>query len=173
MKDSAFEELLVPHLYLSPMVLVTGQLDQRSHDPCVACGCGDNSISHWSRFCVVPLLVFNYFSADTHTYANLAQSVNHGDSAIAVASVVLHQFRRLLLERGGMVPSQEARNLVTWIHKIGLTLWGNLFTMLSLHTCVIVHGIKSTPCQLAQMVNAENMLAYCSATILIRCISWL
>ena len=113
-KDSAFEELLVPHLYLSPMVLVTGQLDQRSHDPCVACGCGDNSISHWSRFCVVPLLVFNYFSADTHTYANLAQSVNHGDSAIAVASVVLHQFRRLLLERGGMVHSQEARNLVTW-----------------------------------------------------------
>ena len=109
-----FEELLVPHLHRDPLVSCSAQLDQRLHDPCVACGCGDNSISHWSRFCVVPLLVLNYFCAETQVYTNMAQSVNNGDYAIAVASVVLHQFRRLLLERGGMVHTQDARDLVTW-----------------------------------------------------------
>ena len=113
-QDAAFEELLIPHLHVNTIVSVSGQLDQRSHDPCIACGCGDNSISHWSRFCIVPLLVFNYFCAETHAYVNLAQAVNADDHVIAVASVVLHQFRRLVLERGGMVHSQEARDLVKW-----------------------------------------------------------
>ena len=109
-----FEELLVPHLRCDPLVSCSAQLDHRLHDPCVACGCGDSSISHWSRFCIVPLLVLNYFYAETQVYTNMAQSVNNGDHAISVASVVLHQFRRLLLERGGMVHTKDARDLVTW-----------------------------------------------------------
>ena len=39
-------------------------LYNRRHDTCVACGCGDNSIAHWTRFCIVPLLVATYFICD-------------------------------------------------------------------------------------------------------------
>ena len=32
----------------------------RSHEICIACGQGDNSVAHWSRFCLVPLFVALY-----------------------------------------------------------------------------------------------------------------
>ena len=151
---------------------VSGQLDQRSHDPCIACGCGDNSISHWSRFCIVPLLVFNYFCAETHAYVNLAQAVNADDHVIAVASVVLRQFRRLLLERGGMVHSQEARDLVKWDTQNWIDTWENLSTKLSLLTCAVVHGINFMHCLPAGRLNAVNMLVFYSASIRTPCILW-
>ena len=163
-QDAAFEELLIPHLHSNTIVPISGQLDQRSHDPCIACGCGDNSISHWSRFCIVPLLVFNYFCAETHVYVNLAQAVNADDHVIAVASVVLHQFRRLLLERGGMVHSQEARDLVKWNTQNWIDTLGEL-----VHQALPAHMCSRSWYQL-QSLSSCRKVKCCEHARLLQCV---
>ena len=74
---------------------------ERNLPPCVACGHGDNSSQHWARFCIVPVLVANALSSPTHTVRSLDQLARTNTAGCVIASHVLHQFRRLLLEHGG------------------------------------------------------------------------
>ena len=85
-----------------------------THDTCVACGCGDNSIAHWTRFCIVPLIVASYFVCDNDSFFNMAQIAAFGHNHLVVASVVIHQFRRLLIERCGMHHNVDGRTSVQW-----------------------------------------------------------
>ena len=50
---------------------------------CAACGCGDNTIGHWSRWCIVPLLVAWILTQPGHSWATL--------NDIAVNSRLLRQ----------------------------------------------------------------------------------
>ena len=70
--------------------------------PCVACGYGDNSSQHWARFCIVPVLVASIFSPTPTPVKSLDQLARVNTAGCAIASHILHQFRRLLLEHGGM-----------------------------------------------------------------------
>ena len=67
---------------------------------CIACGQGDNSSQHWARFCIIPVLVANALSSSDHTIRSLDQLARTNTAGCVVASHILHQFRRLLLEHG-------------------------------------------------------------------------
>ena len=79
---------------------------------------GDNSVAHWSRFCLVPLFVASYFLNEQQTWTNLAQIASHSNDACIIASVTIHQFRRLLIDRGGMMHTRADRqewSSLNWI----------------------------------------------------------
>ena len=92
----------------------------RNLPPCVACGHGDNSSQHWARFCIVPVLVANTLSSPTHTVRSLDQLARTNTAGCVIASHVLHQFRRLLLEHGGMQHSTSsvALSLPEWLTRL-------------------------------------------------------
>ena len=92
----------------------------RNLPPCVACGHGDNSSQHWARFCIVPVLVANTLSSPTHTVQSLDQLARTNTAGCVIASHVLHQFRRLLLEHGGMQHSTSsvALSLPEWLTRL-------------------------------------------------------
>ena len=75
--------------------------------PCVACGHGDNSSQHWARVCIIPVLVANTLSLN-QPVRSLDQLARVSTVGCVVASHVLHQFRRLLLEHGGMQHSTSS-----------------------------------------------------------------
>ena len=83
----------------------------RHLSPCVACGQGDNSSQHWARFCIIPVLVANALSSSGHTIRSLDQLARTTTAGCVVASHILHQFRRLLLEHGGMQHSTSSVTL--------------------------------------------------------------
>ena len=96
-------------------------IDRNRHlPPCVACGHGDNSSQHWARFCIVPVLVANTLSSPTHTVRSLDQLARTNTAGCVIASHVLHQFRRLLLEHGGMQHSTSsvALSLPEWLTRL-------------------------------------------------------
>ena len=92
----------------------------RNLPPCVACGHGDNSSQHWARFCIIPVLVANTLSSSTYTVQSLDQLSRTSTAGCVIASHVLHQFRRLLLEHGGMQhsPSPITLCLTEWLTRL-------------------------------------------------------
>ena len=87
---------------------------------CVACGYGDNSAHHWGRFCIVPVLVLNTFLSDARAATSLDQVACSGSTGCILASHVLHQFRRLLLEHGGMqhTTSSVSLSITEWLTRL-------------------------------------------------------
>ena len=81
--------------------------------PCVACGLGDNSTQHWARFCIIPVLVANELTPPSQKVASLDQLARTSTTGCVIASHILHQFRRLLLEHGGMQHAESNVQLVS------------------------------------------------------------
>ena len=79
--------------------------------PCVACGLGDNSTQHWARFCIIPVLVANELTPVGQNVSSLDQLARINNTGCVTASHILHQFRRLLLEHGGMQHAESAVQL--------------------------------------------------------------
>ena len=79
--------------------------------PCVACGLGDNSTQHWARFCIIPVLVANELTPASQRVSSLDQLARTSNTGCVIASHILHQFRRLLLEHGGMQHAESAVQL--------------------------------------------------------------
>ena len=79
--------------------------------PCVACGLGDNSTQHWARYCIIPVLVANELTPVAQKVSSLDQLARTNNTGCVIASHILHQFRRLLLEHGGMQHAQSAVQL--------------------------------------------------------------
>ena len=79
--------------------------------PCVACGLGDNSTQHWARFCIIPVLVANDLTPASQRVSSLDQLARTSNTGCVIASHILHQFRRLLLEHGGMQHAESAVQL--------------------------------------------------------------
>ena len=130
-------------------------LYNRMHDACVACGCGDNSIAHWTRFYIVPLIVASYFVCDGNVFDNMAQIAAVGHNHLVVASIVIHQFRRLLIERCGMHHNADGRTSVQW----SILNWINTLGQQS-HQALPAHVVKrGWPCFFSS--NADRSQCAC------------
>ena len=94
--------------------------DLRDLPPCIACGNGGNSAHHWARFCIVPLLVTTALSPESCAGNSLDQISRASTTGCVIASHVLHQFRRLLLEHGGMQhsPSTVPLSIAEWLTRL-------------------------------------------------------
>ena len=94
-----------------------------AHDVvCRACGCGDNTIGHWTRWCIVPLIVATAIAIlnpgpGNFTICQLAcQSPRHA----VVCTLILASFRRLLRQEGAFLHQQsaEAKLVQRWVIKL-------------------------------------------------------
>ena len=136
-------------------------LYNRTHDTCVACGCGDNSIAHWTRFCIVPLIVASYFVYDSASFHNMAQIAAIGHNHLVVASIVIHQFRRLLIERCGMHHNVDGRTSVQW----SVSNWINTLGQQS-HQALPAHVVKRAWPSFSSSSSESSQCALHSAGIL-------
>ena len=81
--------------------------NDRNLPPCIVCGQGDNSAHHWARFCIVPLLVLNALHPADLPWTSLDHAARMGKPGCVISTHILHQFRRLLIEHGGMQHTQS------------------------------------------------------------------
>ena len=93
---------------------------ETSLPPCVACGLGDNTTQHWARFCIIPVLVAATLASSPQHVRSLDQIARSSVAGCVIASHVLHQFRRLLLEHGGMQHSTSSvtLNITEWLTRL-------------------------------------------------------
>ena len=75
---------------------------------------------HWARFCIVPVLVANILSPSPNPVKSLDQLARVDTAGCVIASHILHQFRRLLLEHGGMqhAPSSVPLSVPEWLTRL-------------------------------------------------------
>ena len=66
---------------------------------CRACGCGDNTIGHWTRWCPVPLIVALSILRPARQVDNLGQLAKMGVKYAVTCTLVIASFRRLLRHR--------------------------------------------------------------------------
>ena len=67
---------------------------------CRACGCDDNTIGHWTRWCVVPLIIAIAILKPTEREMTLDQLACAGSRQAVVCTLILASFRRLLRQEG-------------------------------------------------------------------------
>ena len=92
-----------------------------AHDVvCRACGCGDNTIGHWTRWCVVPLIVAIAILQPCQLDLTMDQLACQSSRHAAVCTLVLASFRRLLRQEGAFLHQQaaEAKKVQWWISKL-------------------------------------------------------
>ena len=81
--------------------------------PCVACQRGDNSVGHWSRWCVVPVVTASILLG-INDFTSLDQLARRGRRELVVATHVVHQFRRMLLDMGGFQHGEMIQQSTAW-----------------------------------------------------------
>ena len=93
---------------------------ETSLPPCVACGVGDNTTQHWARFCIIPVLVATTLASPPQHVSSLDQIARSNVAGCVVTSHVLHQFRHLLLEHGGMQHSTSpvTLSITEWLTRL-------------------------------------------------------
>ena len=86
---------------------------------CAACGCGDNTIGHWTRWCIVPLLVAWILAQPCHPWATLNDIATRSTRTATICTLVLAAFRRLLRQEGAFVHQVrgEPRSVAWWCVK--------------------------------------------------------
>ena len=93
------------------------QVQRRPAGACVACGCGDNTIGHWTRWCMIPFVVVWIIlqpSSSLHCLSDLAVvSPTHN----AICTLTLAAFRRLLRQEGAFFHQtpDEPKSICWWI----------------------------------------------------------
>ena len=87
---------------------------------CRACGCGDNTIGHWTRWCVVPLIVAIAILQPCQLDLTMDQLACQSSRHAAVCTLVLASFRRLLRQEGAFLHQQAAaaKKVQWWISKL-------------------------------------------------------
>ena len=83
---------------------------------CVACGCGDNTIGHWTRWCIVPLLVAWILAQPGHPWATLNDIAVTSRRTATICTLVIAAFRRLLRQEGAFVHQVrgEPKSVAWW-----------------------------------------------------------
>ena len=83
---------------------------------CAACGCGDNTIGHWSRWCIIPLLVAWILTQPGHSWATLNDIAVNSRRTATICTLVLAAFRRLLRQEGAFVHQVrgEPKSVAWW-----------------------------------------------------------
>ena len=72
----------------------------RTEGACQACGCGDNTIGHWTRWCVIPLVVVWIILQPSETLHCLADIATVSTTYNAICTLTVAAFRRLLRQEG-------------------------------------------------------------------------
>ena len=95
-------------------------LNDRALPPCIACGQSDNSAHHWARFCIIPILVLNVLHPAEVPWTSLDQAARMSKPGCVISTHILHQFRRLLIEHGGMQHTQPTAplSLQGWLNRL-------------------------------------------------------
>ena len=84
---------------------------------CRACGCGDNTIGHWTRWCPVPLIVALSILRPACQVDNLGQLARMGVKYAVTCTLVIASFRRLLRQEGAFLHQKaaEPKDVLWWI----------------------------------------------------------
>ena len=87
---------------------------------CRACGVGDNTVGHWSRWCIVPTLVAKYLLKLSTLPEGLNQIALVTDRRVAICSLVVSQFRRLLRQEGAFLhqTAGQAKPITWWVDEL-------------------------------------------------------
>ena len=72
---------------------------------CAACGCGDNTIGHWSRWCIVPLLVAWILAQPGHPWATLNDIAVNSRRTATICTLVFGSVSPIITARRGVCPS--------------------------------------------------------------------
>ena len=84
---------------------------------CRACGCGDNTIGHWTRWCPVPLIVALSILRPARSVDNIGQLARLGVKQAVTCTLVLASFRRLLRQEGAFLHQKcsDPKDVLWWI----------------------------------------------------------
>ena len=84
---------------------------------CRACGCGDNTIGHWTRWCPVPVIVALSILRPAHSVDNIGQLARLGVKQAVTCTLVLASFRRLLRQEGAFLHQKcsDPKDVLWWI----------------------------------------------------------
>ena len=87
---------------------------------CRACGTGDNTVGHWSRWCIVPLIAAVRLLSISSLPNNINQIAVQSDRNTAVCSLVIAQFGRLLRQEGAFLHQNTclAKPPTWWIDEL-------------------------------------------------------
>ena len=87
---------------------------------CRACGCGDNTVGHWTRWCVVPLIVASAILRPRTCPLSLCQLAVASPRHAAVCTLVIANFRRLLTQEGAFLhqSAAEPKEVTWWVIKL-------------------------------------------------------
>ena len=75
---------------------------------CRACGCGDNTIGHWTRWCPVPLIVAHVILRPSNRQSTLNSIATISPRNTAICTLILASFRRLLRQEGAFLHQNKA-----------------------------------------------------------------
>ena len=75
---------------------------------CRACGRGDNTIGHWTRWCPVPLIVAHAILRPTNRQSTLNSIALMTPRNTAICTLTLASFRRLLRQEGAFLHQDKA-----------------------------------------------------------------
>ena len=89
----------------------------RAEGACQACGCGDNTIGHWTRWCIIPLMVVWIILQPSETLHCVADIATTSVTSNAICTLTLAAFRRLLRQEGAFYHQapNEAKSIGWWI----------------------------------------------------------
>ena len=93
------------------------QIAPTSEVTCRACGCSDNTIGHWTRWCPVPLIVALSILRPTCGADNIGQLARMGVKHAVTCTLVLAAFRRLLRQEGAFLHQKcsDPKDALWWI----------------------------------------------------------
>ncbi len=89
----------------------------RTEGTCLAWGCGDNTIGHWTRWCIIPLIAVWIILQAAETLHCLADIATTSVTSNAICTLTLAAFRRLLRQEGAFYHQtlNEAKSVSWWI----------------------------------------------------------
>ena len=70
---------------------------------CIACGCGDCTVGHWVRWCIVPIVAVHRLLGLKRYVGHLEEISRLSQRALTVCSLVVFHFRRLLRQEGAFL----------------------------------------------------------------------
>ena len=93
------------------------QARSRPAGSCVACGCGDNTIGHWTRWCIIPFAVVWIILQPSSVVQCLSDLAVTSPIHNAICTLTLAAFRRLLRQEGAFYHQNpnEPKSICWWI----------------------------------------------------------
>ena len=87
---------------------------------CIACGCGDCTVGHWVRWCIVPIVAVHRLLGLKRYVGHLEEISRLSQRALTVCSLVVFHFRRLLRQEGAFLHQTcgERHSPVWWCRRI-------------------------------------------------------